>query len=244
MDNPCIPLAALKAPEWIGIAAACVALLGVIVAILNVMVGAINERRRTQPIVIAHEMHARRFAENNPDYFAVGAYVTSEGDGPAFNVRFGVEFGRTRWFDIAVRYPYKASTDDPDSGNVERVLRSGARRPSRGATPGWLPILIPQVSLVGSPGDREPDLSRVYWARYESARGQTWETRNPWQRSERLRIRRVRAVRWREWVEHRRRLEAKATGAVWEAAALELLRSAGRDEAVRRALDVPNPEVD
>jgi hypothetical protein len=233
-----VPLATLKAVEWIGIAAAGVALLGVVVATVSVVLGAINERRRTQPIVIAHESYPRRFAEDTPAYFVVGAYITSEGDGAAFNVRFGVEFGDKRWMGIpvgvSVRYPYRARVTDPDSGNVERVMQAGNRRPAQDG----LPILIPQESLVGTPGSPDPDESRIYWARYENARGQTWETRNPWQRSARLRIRRVHAVRLLEWAEHRRRVEAKATGLAWEAAALDILRRVGREEAKRRDLPV------
>jgi hypothetical protein len=198
--------------------------------------------------VVAQETYPRRFAEDNPDYFAVGAYVTSEGVGAAFNVRFGVEFGGRRWFGIRVRYPvrypYKARPSDPDSGNVERVLQTGARRPGHGAVPDSLPILIPQLSLVGTPTSGGPDDTRLYWARHENARGQTWETRNPWERSARLRIRRRRMVRLRERVEHRRRVKAKATGAAWEAAALDLFRRVGREEARRRGLSVAEEDAE
>jgi hypothetical protein len=237
-----VPLATLKAAEWIGIAAAGVALLGVVVATVSVALGAINERRRTQPIVIAHESYSRRFAEGTPNYFAVGAHITSEGVGAAFNVRFGVEFGDNRWMGIPVgvpvRYPYRQSVTDPDSGNVERVMQARDRRPTQDG----LQILIPQESLVGTPDSPDRDESRIYWARYENARGQTWERRNPWQRSARLHIRRVRVVRLREWAEHRRRVEAKATGLAWEAAALELLRRVGHEEAKRRGLPVPDDD--
>jgi len=217
--------------EVISIAVGAVVALGVLVSIVNVWRSAVNERRRAQPIVIAHETHGRQFADGNDGYFAVGAYVTSEGGGPAFNVRVGVEFG-------GVRYPHKLSTSDPDSGYVERVLRSGQRKPPDERDE--LPIFIPQTSLLGLRGGSEQDDTRVYWSRYENVVGQTWETRNPWQGSARLRIHRVRARRLREWWEQRKRVKAGASGAEWEAKAFEMFRQAARAELKRRGLPLPD----
>jgi len=221
-------LASLNTTQTISVVVGAVVLLGVVVAIFNVWTSFIQERRRTQPIVISHERHGRRLTDKS-DYFGVGGYLTNEGGGPAFNVRFGVEFG-------GVRYPQKMYPNDPDAGNVQRVLRPGERRPSPPNGPdSWL-ILIPALALIGTSGGGELDSGRVYWARYENARGQTWETHNPWDRSARLHIRRVRGVRWREGREQRRRVKAGASGAAWEAQALAELAAVGRQEPVRRGL--------
>lgn len=90
-----------------------------------------NERRRTQGIVIAHEARGRRYGESGN--FSVKVYVTNEGQGPAFNVRFGVSV-------YGVRYPFRLEEDDPLSGNRQRVIRAMERRPE---TDGW---------LIGIPG--------------------------------------------------------------------------------------------
>jgi hypothetical protein len=201
----------LSLAAWLGIAAGAITLAGVLVAAWSAWISVSNERKRTQPIVVAHEEHGRRFTEDGR-YFAVGGYITNEAAGHAFNVRFGVELD-------GVRYPQKLRADDPDSGNVQRILRPGERRPKGGS---W-PILIPQLSLLGAEGDSDP--GRVYWARYENARNQTWETRNPWDRSARLNIRRVRWVRLRERKEQQRRAEANERGAAWERKALAELRA-------------------
>jgi hypothetical protein len=226
-------LASLNTTQTISIAVGGIVTLGVLVAIFNVWTSFIHERRRTQPIAISHEYHGRRFTDKS-DYFAVGGYLTNEGGGPAFNVRFGVEFG-------GVRYPQKMYPDDPDAGNVQRVLRPGERRPYGDTKPDSWPILIPALALIGTESGDELDRSRVYWARYENARGQTWETTNPWERSARLHIRRVRAVGLREKSEQRRRVRAGASGAAWEAQALAELREVGRKEAIRRG---PIPDED
>jgi hypothetical protein len=149
--------------------------------------------------------------------------LTSEGGGPAFNVRFGVKFG-------GVRHPYRLSTDDPESGNVQRVLRPGDRRPRDGA---W-PILLTSLAIwgraadsvaAGKPGSLDAD--RVYWARYESADGKTWETRNPGNRSAKLNIKRVRFARLRDWRDTRQRTKAAEYDIEWERQALEELRQIG-----------------
>jgi hypothetical protein len=187
----CVVLASGLTPsDKIQLAIAGITGFATLFALANLLVTRANERRRTQPIVVAHEAGQRRFASNSEPGAAwvVDAYLTSEGGGPAFNVRFGVEFA-------GVRYPYRLDINDPESGNLQRVLRPGARVPGSGA---W-PILIPSLSLLGRAADtikaNEPgtlDAKRMYWARYENAEGQTWETHNPSDRSTPLDIRRVR----------------------------------------------------
>jgi hypothetical protein len=214
----------LSTATWIGIGIAGTGVVvALLVGVLNVWISVANERKRTQAIVVAHEEHGRRFSDK-PDYFAVGGYITNESSGHAFNVRFGVELN-------GVRFSQKLRVEDPDSGNVQRILRPGERRPTAGS---W-PILIPQLSLLGTDGD--PDPGRVYWARYENARKQTWETRNPWDRSARLDIRRVRFIGIRDWLVQRRRTKAGERGTEWERAALAGLR-AGMTETEKEDADV------
>jgi hypothetical protein len=178
----------LSLTTWIGIVAAGTGIAALLIGAINAWISVANERKRTQPIVIAHEEYGRRFADN-AGYFAVGSYITNESAGHAFNVRFGVELH-------GIRYPQKLRVEDPDSGNVQRVFRPGERRP----TQGFWPVLVSLLPMIGS-GDGDPDPGRVYWARYENTRRQTWETRNPWDCSARLDIKRVRFPRLREWRE-------------------------------------------
>lgn len=148
-------VAALSTSDKIGLVVATTGVLVLIFTAFNAWLAVANERKRTQPIVIAHEEHGRRFSKH-ADFFGVGAYVTNEGNGVAFNVRFGVEFH-------GVRYPYKLRGTDPRGGNVQRVLRASERRPAAGC---W-EVLVDQLSLVA--GDGDPDPGRLYWARYENA---------------------------------------------------------------------------
>jgi hypothetical protein len=148
----------------------------------------------------------------------VEAYLTSDGAGPAFNVRFGVEFN-------GVRYPYRLTADDPAAGSVQRVLKANERRPDRES---W-PILIDSFRLWGRASESEQpgdlDARRIYWARYENAQGETWETANPGDRSAPLGIRRVRRVKRHERREQRRRERASRHDAEWERRALAELRA-------------------
>jgi hypothetical protein len=204
-------LATLNTLQTIGLVAVTVTGVGgLLFASVNAWLSVANERKRTQPIVIAHEAYARRFAKQ-AGCFDVGAYLTNEGSGAGFNVRFGVEFHR-------VRFPYKHSAVDHDTGSVQRVLRPAEQRPASGV---W-PILVDAFLLVGETGD--PDPKRVYWARYENAQGKVWETRNPGDRSEHLDIKRVRLLRLRQRLEQRRRNKARQHGAEWERAAIDELQ--------------------
>lgn len=182
--------------DWIQVVIASITGAATLAALANVLITRANERRRTQPIVIAHEAGSRRFARDSETgaSWVVDSYLTSEGGGPAFNVRFGVEFA-------GVRYAYRLDAGDSPLGNLQRVLPAGQRRPEAGD---W-PILIPSLGLWGRAADTlnqgRPgalDAERVYWAVYENAEGQTWETRNPGDRSTRLDIRRVRRPREHE----------------------------------------------
>jgi hypothetical protein len=192
----------LTSSDWIQVAIAGITGVATFAALANLLITRAHERRRNQPIVIAHEAGQRRFARSSEQgaSWVVDAYLTSEGGGPAFNVRFGVEF-------VGVRYAYRLDIEDSPAGNLQRVLPAGERRPESGS---W-PILIPSLGLWGRAADtlkdNKPntlDAERVYWAVYENAEGQTWETRNPGDRSTPLDIRRIRRPKRHE----REQLEA------------------------------------
>jgi hypothetical protein len=123
--------------QWLQVVVVCITASAALFALLNVLVNARNERRRSQPIVVAHEFKAAPLhGVASGGLLGRGRLPHHEGSGPAFNVRFGVEFG-------GVRYPFRMTVQDPDSGNVQRVLRSGGRRPEAGA---W-PVLIDSMSM-------------------------------------------------------------------------------------------------
>lgn len=188
---------------------------GLLAAVMNVWLSVVNERKRTQPIVMTHQIGVRRFSERT-HRFAVDVYITNEGSGAAFNVQFGVEFH-------GIRIPYKHASEDHRAGSVYRVLGPEKRLPS---TASWVLELDPLLFL----GRTEPDSTRMFWARYENAQGKLWETRNPGDRSKSLDIRRVRARRFLEWREGRRRGKALRQGVVLEQAAIdELLQQLPQD---------------
>ena len=201
------------------VAGIVVGLGGLLVATTNAWLAAANERKRTQPIVLAHEVRARHLAHDigrfgGPEgagYFVVDVRLTNDGEGGAFNVRFGVEFQ-------GVRIPYRHDRAHHHAGSVYRVLGAGDRLPPEGGS--W-PLKVDALVLMSRAGN--PDPSRVFWARYENAQGKVWETRNPGDPSKQLGIKRVRARRLRERYEQRRRLKATHAGADAEQAAIAQL---------------------
>lgn len=213
---------ALTASEKIQLAATIIAALAALIALASVKVAQATEQRRSQPIVIAHEAGQREFApSDSPAVWVVSVYLTSEGGGPAFNVRFGVEFA-------GVRYPYRAGSEDPDAGHIQRVVPASQRRPEDGS---WA-IPIDSLSMWGRAAQAKTDLdpTRVYWARYENPHGHTWETRNPGDRSVKLDIRRVRWPWAREWRERHNRRKAQQHDDEWIGKALAELRSEAESE--------------
>jgi hypothetical protein len=204
-------LATLTTLQKVGLVAVIVAGVGgLLFAAISAWLAVANERKRTQPIVMAHQEGGRRLGKRG-GCFAVETYLTNEGSGAAFNVRFGVEYH-------GVRFPYKHAPEDHHTGNVYRVLGPGKRLPEERS---W-PIEVDAFLLIGKRGD--PDATSVFWARYENVQGKTWETRNPGNRSKRLGIKRVRARWLHELWEQRRRLKAARTGAdIEQAAVAELL---------------------
>jgi hypothetical protein len=200
--------------DWAQVIGGGFVVLGVLVAITQVLLTQANERRRAQGIVIAHQTKARLFAAGSG--WTVEAAITNEGQGPVFNVRFGVSI-------YGVRCPFRMEETDPLSGNRQRVLRPQERRPEAG---GW-PIPISGLAIYGGAWKNEepPEEKIFYWARYEDAQGRTYETVNPPDRSADLKIRRVRFVVLRESWNARRHRKGNAAGREWEATVREEFRS-------------------
>ena len=109
--------------DWVAIVGASTGLALVLLALwqLWLMIG--NERRRIQPIVIAHETQSRRFSSGGSGW-SFKAYLQNSGQGSAFNVRFGVEVEGIRW-------PYRMRDEDPASGNRQRVVEASRRLPEK-----------------------------------------------------------------------------------------------------------------
>jgi hypothetical protein len=215
----CVFLASIttlqKVGLWVG---AVVGIASLAFTAFSVWLSILNERKRTQPIVLAHQVGTRHFAQDlgrfgaptGSGHFVVDIRLTNDGEGAAFNVRFGVEFH-------GVRIPYKHESSHHHAGSVYRVL--GAGQPLAPEV-GW-PLGVDALVLMSKRGD--PDPTRVFWARYENAQGKVWETRNPGDPSRQLGIKRVRARRLRERFEQRRRLKATQAGIEAEQAAVAAL---------------------
>lgn len=203
----------MNALAIVGIVAAGIAGLALLVQIVQVSVTVMNERRRAQPIVVTHEVTSRMYDSQRTNWKAE-VRAANEGQGSAFNVRFGVSY-------FGVRFAFRLNNDDPYTGNRERVLH-----PREEVGP-W-PIYVPSSELLGGRGI--PEEGSYYWARYENAHGQTWETRNPPERSADLTIKRVRFATPRERLETRKRDRLGKEGRKREQDALrELRQSIGRD---------------
>jgi hypothetical protein len=181
-----------------------VALVGVAVAVLTFLAREWHtraiERKRSQPIVIAHEVDPMQPAGGE---WIGSAVLTNDGGGSAFNVRFGITMR-------GVRYAYRLEADDPLGGNRQRVVSPGTRLPEEGA----LLLKLTTYELFGAAARGKQDgrlhTSAIYWCRYENSTGATWETRNPVDRSANLDIRRVYFPKIRQALEVRRRRRAEA----------------------------------
>jgi hypothetical protein len=220
----------LSAHTWATIAIAAGATAAVAAAMFaawQVLVSILNERKRTQPVVIAHDAGGRQFGDRDNANTVLPTYLTNEGGGNAFNVRFGVDFD-------GVPYAWKFSSEDSDEGSYQRVARVGARLPEGG---GSFNIEVPwEKFAIG----RDTDDRRVYWCRYENAYGKTWETRNPVDRSSGLDIRRVRLLKWKLWREER--LRRKTAGEARAALERDLEAMAADAEAAQQAAKVEEAE--
>src|SRR4051794_13119472 len=99
---------------------AAVPVLGLALALLNTWIGSRNERRRSQPVVIAHGRGHVLYARQ-VECWTAHCVLKNEGGGAAFNVTFGVEIK-------GVRFSYRMKTDDPRPSR-QRVLAAGAQLP-------------------------------------------------------------------------------------------------------------------
>lgn len=173
---------------------------GVVIAAAAVVVreahAARLERKRAQPVVIAHEASAPALDDRGGWYAVVN--LTNEGTGSAFNVTFGIELR-------GVRFPFRMDRDDRGRGDRRTVVRTGEDTEQ-------FPIRMTSVEMFDVAalklGSGDMDATRIYWAQYENAEGKTWETRNPGNRSAKLDIRRVRFLWARDRAAKRRRRRA------------------------------------
>jgi hypothetical protein len=201
-----------------------IVIIGVVATVLTLVVMLVD-RRRDKPIIVAHEERGRHFSNGilQTDW-VVEAYLTGEGKQDAFNVRFGVQMH-------GVRFAFRMRPEDPGTGNRQRVIKPGERRPGKGA---WQ-VVIPQTSIWSGKGD--PDPGRFYWCRYQDADGRTWETLNPGDRSRNMRMaRRVHFVGARQRLEEWRRRRAQKRGEKWMRDALaELVEAAEEAKAAEKS---------
>lgn len=189
---------------------------GLLFGAVGMRASAATARERRQPIVVAHEDKSRSFSGQGASWFVL-AHIRNESGPAAFNVRFGVEYG-------GIRFPYKMNVDDPDEGNVQRVVPAGARLPANEAEN--FPVLLTSEDIWHTAAVRGSlDDTAIYWCRYENALGHTWETRNPADRSAKLDIRRVRRPGRAAEGESKARAAMRSEGREWEAQALEELRT-------------------
>jgi hypothetical protein len=157
---------------------AAVPVIGALAALLNVAVATRNERRRTQPIVIARRDASSEEGPGHP------IRLVNEGEGPAFNVRFGMTHS-------GARLPFRAERTWGIPNRI-RIVRARECAPEHSRDAFRLLIDVEQFRAV-----RWSDLSRknYYWCRYENVQGKTWETRNPFHFGADLEVRRVRFIR-------------------------------------------------
>jgi hypothetical protein len=93
-----------------------------------------------------------------------GVYLTNEGSGAAFNVRFGVRLDGTE-------YPV-------GEGRGRRYLvPAGGRIPANEDQ--LLEVAVPIAPYALARGGRDVDTRAILYARYEDAFAHVWETRNP-----------------------------------------------------------------
>jgi hypothetical protein len=153
---------ALTAAEWISLVLAFAAVASLVVATAALRQGNKALRRTSQPLVVVHEVSSEVSARG--EGFEYRVRLRNHGVAAAFNVRFGVKLA-------AASYPY---TFGP---SVERGAREIVEPGDPLPATGELVIPTPWAPYIAAEGQLQT--SRVFWARYENAFGETWETRNP-----------------------------------------------------------------
>lgn len=175
-------VASIDALTWATIALVAVTGGLVIVALFQLVVFSRSEGRRTQPVAMTH-LQTRRDLQGR-----FGVFLTNEGNGTAFNVRFGVRLDGTE-------YP-------AGEGRGNRYLvPAGKRVPDNGE----LQIRVPIAPYALARGGQDVDERAIFYARYENAYGRTWESANPADSLADFTIRRTRLLRYREWRQRHRR---------------------------------------
>lgn len=151
-----------------------------LVAVLQLHAFNKSEARRTQPVAISHLFKVR----DDFDKFAV--FLTNEGTGTAFNVRFGVRLDGTEYV--------------VGEGRGHRyTVRAGGRVPEDESK--HLDVKISYAPYALAKGGRNVDSRAIFWARYENAFGHVYETANPVDPLADLVVRRSRT--WKRWMRER-----------------------------------------
>lgn len=155
----------------------------VLLAVFSVMQMAIARRsadNASLPVVVPHEVRQPTQDDGAVNYHYV---LRNEGRGTALNVEHGVELETGRLSFGEEGSPYKF-----------RTVREGETAPPGDGTPTPDGATIdPLVVVATDAEDIEP--RRVYWARFRSLHGETFETRNAYDRSSDLEFRRISHLR-------------------------------------------------
>jgi hypothetical protein len=178
-------LAGLSATDKATIALAVVTGVLAFIALLQLWAFNRSEARRTQPVAILNRI-------GGADPLGIPVYISNEGVGTAYNVRVGVRIRR-------VEHPLGKGD------GFRYTLKPGDRVPPEGEDP-YLVALPEWAYSLGRPGSK---YKVVFYARYENAFGQTWETINPRDPLDSFKARRarfwVRGRRFHAWWQRQKR---------------------------------------
>jgi hypothetical protein len=190
---------ALTTGEWISVSLAGLAFVALVVAASQLRLGIVALRRSSQPVVVVHEVRSEISARGGTMVYHV--YLENHGLGAAFNVRFSVEVGGTKY-----SYTFGESVR-----GARQLVRIGGPVPTTGelrVEASWA-----AWGVYGAEGGEGPP-PKAFWSRYENAFRETRQTTNPADPAEDLKIRRLRRRKLRrlegEELRVRRKVEAKA----------------------------------
>jgi hypothetical protein len=190
---------ALTTGEWITVSLASLAFAALLVSASQLRLGIVALRRGWQPVIVVHEVSSDIAPRGDGMEFRV--YLENHGLGAAFNVRFGIELA-------GVRYPY---TFGESTRGARQLVPTGSRVPKEGElrlVASWAPYAV---------GEGQAGARRAFWARFENAFGETWQTSNPvdpaadFEHPKRVRRRALRRLEEEE-LRHRVDVEAQAGG--------------------------------
>ena len=200
-----LPVAAIDALAWSTIALAAATAALALIALGQLVASARTEARRALPIAIAHQVEPRA------EYDTFRVFLTNEGVGAAFNVRFGVKLDDLEYV--------------AGEGRGHRALvPAGGRLPVEPAD--TLAVKVSLAPYALQSGGPDVDKRAVFFARYEDARGKTWETRNPADPTADFKIGRApRRLRHYEKAQAKKREKADTTANEWIASDLREIRT-------------------